>query len=117
MGAKQEALERMEELRAAMLRALEILHSVRALFELKPDATRAEFARFVGRALERLPEVQALEWIPRVAGADRAAWEAAARADGFADYTFRVIDADGGLATAPDADEYWPVQYVEPVTY
>ena len=54
-GARQEALERMEELRSAMLRALEILYAARALFELKPDATRAEFARFVGHALERLP--------------------------------------------------------------
>ena len=113
-GARQEALERMEELRAAMLRALEILHAVRALFELKPDATRAEFARFVGHALERLPELQALEWIPRVAAGGRASLEAAARAEGFADYTLRVIDARGRLAPAPEADEYWPVHYVEP---
>lgn len=113
-GAKEEALERMEELRAAMLRALEILHAVRALFELKPEATRAEFQRFVGHALERLPELQALEWIPRVSGSGRAAIEASARADGFADYTFHAIDARGRLAPAPEAEEYWPVHYVEP---
>ncbi len=113
-GARQEALERMEELRAAMLRALEILHAVRALFELKPDVTRAEFARFVGRALERLPELQALEWIPRVDAAGRARLEAAARDEGLADYTLRAIDGRGRLAPAPEASEYWPVHYVEP---
>jgi DNA-binding NtrC family response regulator/CHASE1-domain containing sensor protein len=113
-GVRAEALERMEELRAAMLRALEVLHAVRALFEIKPDVSRAEFARFVGGAIERLPELQALEWIPRVAAADRAALEAAARAEGLADYEFRSIDARGRLVVAPAAEAYWPVHYVEP---
>ena len=70
-GAKQEALERMEQLRDEMLRAMEILHSVQALFEVKPEVTRAEFRRFVQSALNRLPELQALEWIPRVPAAAR----------------------------------------------
>lgn len=113
-GARAEALERMEELRAAMLRALEILHAVRALFELKPGVTRAEFGRFVGGAIERLPELQALEWIPRVSGAERAIWEAAARAEGVEDYALRALDARGRVAPAPEAEEYWPVHYVEP---
>src|SRR5690606_4819247 len=84
-GVRAEALERMEELRAAMLRALEVLHAVRAFFEIKPGVTRAEFAHFVGGAIERLPELQALEWIPRVPAEERAALEAAARAEGFSD--------------------------------
>lgn len=113
-GAKQEALERMEELRSAMLRAMEILHAVRALFELKPDASRAEFRRFVGHALECLPELQALEWIPRVPGERRAELEEAARAEGFPEFGLRAIDARGRLIPAPDADEHWPVHYVEP---
>lgn len=113
-GARQEALERMEELRSAMLRALEVLHAVRALFELKSGVTRAEFGRFVDGAIKRLPELQALEWIPRVAGAERAALEAAARADGFVEYALRAIDGRGRLAEAAEAEEYWPVHYVEP---
>lgn len=113
-GARQEALERMEELRSAMLRALEILHAVRALFELKPEVSRSEFGRFVGGAIERLPELHALEWIPRVPGSERAALEAAARAEGFANYALRAIDGRGRLVAAPAADEYWPVHYVEP---
>ena len=114
-AAKQDALERMEELRAALLRALEILHAVHALFELKPEAGRAEFARFVRRALDRLPELHAIEWIPRVRGAGRAAVEAAARAEGLADFCFCDRDGRGGLTPAPEREEYWPVAYVEPV--
>lgn len=113
-GAKQEILERMEELRSALLRALEILHAVQALFEIKPTATRAEFARFVGRALKRQPELQALEWIPRVAGVDRASWVHGARGEGLEDFDFREIDARGELVAAGPRDEYWPVAYAEP---
>lgn len=113
-GARQEALERMEELRSAMLCALEILHAVRALFELKADVSRAEFARFVGGALERVPELQALEWMPRVPAALRGAVEAAARADGLAGFSFNELDAHGRIAPAAAREEYWPVVYVEP---
>ena len=114
-AAKQDALERMEELRAALLRALEILHAVQALFELKPEAGRAEFARFVRRALDRLPELHAIEWIPRVRGGGRAAVEAAARSEGLGDFCFCERDGRGGLTPAPEREEYWPVAYVEPV--
>ncbi|MCX6936900.1 MAG: sigma 54-interacting transcriptional regulator [Verrucomicrobia bacterium] len=114
-GARQECLERMEELRSAMLRALEILHAVRALFELNPRVGRAEFAGFVGGAVKRLPELQALEWIPRVSRAERSALEQAALADGVAEFGLRVIDARGRLVPAPEADEYWPVNFVEPI--
>jgi len=113
-GARQEALERLEELRVSLLRALEIQHAVRALFELKPDLSRADFARFVEGALARLPELHALEWIRRVPGAERDACEAAARADGVAGFEFREIGARGELVRAGEREEYWPVCYAEP---
>ena len=114
-GAKQEALERMEQLRSEMLRTMEILHSVRALFEVKPGVTREEFRHFVQSALVRLPELQALEWIPRVTHAERSAFEAAARADGIAGFHFKEIDASGQIAAAAEREEYFPVFYAEPV--
>jgi signal transduction histidine kinase len=114
-GAKQEALERMEQLRGEMLRAMEILHSVQALFELKPNVTRAEFQRFVQAALTRLPELQALEWIPRVTAAERRAYEQAAAADGLPGFHFTEIGAGGGIVAASDRAEYWPVFYAEPI--
>ncbi|MFH1498335.1 MAG: CHASE domain-containing protein [Verrucomicrobiota bacterium] len=115
-GAKQEALERMEQLRGAMMRTLEILHAVQALFEVKPEVGRAEFRRFVRSALKRLPELQALEWIPCVSAGQRADFEAAAAADGLAGFHFTEIAPDGQLLMAGRRDEYLPVFYVEPVT-
>jgi signal transduction histidine kinase len=114
-GAKQEALERMEQLRSEMLRTMEILHSVRALFEVKPGVTREEFRHFVQSALVRLPELQALEWIPRVSQAERPAFEAAALADGIEGFHLKEIDASGQIAVAAARPEYFPVFYAEPV--
>ncbi len=114
-GAKQEALDRMEQLRSDMLRTMEILHSVQALFEVKPEVTRAEFHHFVQSALVRLPELQALEWIPRVSAIDRERFEARARADGFESFRFTEIDETGQLVPAPRRAEYCPVFYAEPI--
>ncbi len=113
-GAKQEALERMDQLRSEMLRALEILHAVQALFEVKPDVTRVEFNRFVGSALERLPELQALEWIPRVEGERRAEFEQSASRDGFETFSITEIADDGSIQLAGQRKLYFPVYFVEP---
>lgn len=113
-GAKQESLERMERLRAGMLRTLEILHSVRALFEVKPEVTRQEFRRFVNSALKRLPELQALEWIPKVPHALRQRYEEDAARDGLDGFHFTEIDAQGALIPAAERAGYLPVFYAEP---
>ncbi|MFO1451586.1 MAG: CHASE domain-containing protein [Opitutaceae bacterium] len=113
-GAKQEALERMERLRSGMLRTLEILHSVRALFEVKPEVSRTEFGRFVRLALRRLPELQALEWIPRVSHSERARFEAEAARDGLDGFRFTELDETGALVPAREREEYLPVFYAEP---
>jgi DNA-binding NtrC family response regulator len=104
----------MDQLRVAMLQSLEVLYSAQGLFELKPDITRVDFARFVTRALERLPELHALEWIPRVPGPERASCEASAVAAGLDGFVFREIDPRGRLIRAAARDEYWPVLYAEP---
>jgi signal transduction histidine kinase/AmiR/NasT family two-component response regulator len=113
-GAKQEILERLDELRSSLLRALEILHAVQTLFAVKPDISRTEFRRFVQSALVRLPELQALEWIPRVVAGDRLAYEAAAQADGLDGFRFTELTAVGRIETAGERAEYWPAYYVEP---
>lgn len=105
----------MEQLRSDMLRTMEILHSVQALFEVKPEVSRAEFHHFVQSALVRLPELQALEWIPRVSAADRGKFEARARADGFQSFHFTEIDEHGRLISALERPEYCPVFYAEPI--
>jgi PAS domain S-box-containing protein len=55
-----------------------------------------------------------LSWSPRVADRDRAAFEAAIRAGGDADYAIRDRTSDGQLVAAAQKPDYFPLLYVEP---
>jgi CHASE1-domain containing sensor protein len=93
---------------------LEVLRSVPALFEASSEVTRAEFRAFVRDALARNPWIYALEWIPRVPGAERSKFEAAAVADGLAGYHFKQDAPSGPPVPAETRSEYFPLFYMEP---
>lgn len=105
--------ERMRLLRSSTLRCLEVLHAMASFLEESPALTREGFRRFVRGPLERLPELQALEWIPHVAASERDDYEAAARRDGLDG--FRVTELrEGVVAPARARESYHPVFFVEP---
>ncbi len=107
--------ERVEQLRTQVLRSMESLNAISALFTAVPETTRSEFRTFVAAMLERQPELQALEWIPRVAAAEREAYELAAAADGLDGFRITELTADGALVPAGIRGEYFPVFYLEPL--
>ena len=75
---------------------------------------RAEFQTFVKPFLLHHGCVQAMEWIPRVRDAERAAYEEAARQEGFPDFHIAERQAQGRMVRAARRDEYFPVYFVEP---
>lgn len=75
--------------------------------------SRPQFSAFAGELLRSGAGLQALEWIPRVRDADRAAVTATAR-EAFPGFTITERDASGRLVPEPRRDEYFPVYYVEP---
>ncbi|HEY4920951.1 MAG TPA: EAL domain-containing protein [Xanthobacteraceae bacterium] len=87
------------------------LTALRALFESSPDVTRAQFATFTGRLLQKETAVQDFSWIPRVARADRAKLEQAAVRDGMAGYVIKTVTADNRVILSPPQDEYLPIFY------
>lgn len=108
--------ERRHLLRSGLTRSLSTLVSVAAVMETWPDLSREQFRQFTQHALAQNPEISSVTWVPRVAGDQRAAIEAAVQAEGFADFQFRAMDADGGFTGEPagQSTEYFPVLYVEP---
>jgi len=109
-----EAIRVAASLRSQLELPLEIVAATAALFEASEDVSRAEFERFARPALARHPGIRALEWIPIVPSRDRAAVEAAARADGLSTFEFRRQQPDGSMVRAPDRDEHLPILYMEP---
>lgn len=109
------AHDRTEVIRGQILRSMEVLHGIVAFFDTRDQISREEFGIFVSSFLARQPELQALAWDPRVPGAERAAWENRARAEGFVEFHFTEEKAEGELMPALPREEYFPVYYLESV--
>ncbi|HWB58341.1 MAG TPA: CHASE domain-containing protein [Chthoniobacteraceae bacterium] len=108
------AQERLEILQNRMLGSLEVLHSVAAFYSANEHFSRVDFDKFVADARVRHPELQGLSWDPLVTDAQREDYEAAAHRDGFTDFKFSELNADGRMVAATHREEYVPVYYEQP---
>jgi len=93
------------------------LEGITALFNIFGNISRQQFQEFITqrKRYANMPGIQALELIPRVPDAERAAYEKAARQDGLHDFQFTERTPDGNLVAAAKRDEYFPVYFVEPL--
>jgi PAS domain S-box-containing protein len=100
----------------------EMMHKLRdteleglALFcETNPTATAEEFKRYTSY-LTKNPAIQAWEWIPAVAMADKPRFEWEARAAGWKGFEIWQKDAQGKRVPAAERDFYYPVFQVAPL--
>ncbi|MCX7424874.1 MAG: CHASE domain-containing protein [Planctomycetia bacterium] len=89
------------------------LRSVKWFYDGSDEVERHEFARFVLPIIETRKSIPCLQWVPRVAAADRAKHERAAAGEGLANY--QIVEYPRGTRTPATArDEYFPVFFVEP---
>jgi CHASE1-domain containing sensor protein len=84
-------------------------------YNASTSVTGKAFAAFVAPILKTRPGIQAFEWIPRVAYAELARFEAEARRNGLKDYRIYQFDAKGHKVPAAPRQYYYPVYYVEPL--
>lgn len=110
-----EVASRAQRLKREVDRHLEVVLSLRGFFEASKTISREQFKAFVDSALQRHPDIQALEWIPRVPDEERLALEAAARKEGLTGYAISERGSRGELVPAAFRAEYFPVYYVEPL--
>lgn len=92
---------------------LNSLHAIEGLYASSPQVTRARFHTFVNNILPHSSGIHAIRWIPRVAGAERKKYEAAAIKDGYATYRFAEMNTQKQLVTAGKRHEYFPVYFSE----
>ncbi len=91
--------------------SFELMQTVPALFNVKPDATRAEFSRFVKLAGS---SYAAIQWAPRVTEATRAEFEQAAQAGVAKNFEIREAKGESMLVRAQVRAVYVPLLYIEP---
>jgi signal transduction histidine kinase/CheY-like chemotaxis protein len=111
----QLAQEHMALLRSKIGGSMEVLQATVSLWEVHLVASRQEFGMFVRRSLQQHPELKALQWIPRVAAEDRAAYERAAYEDGYLDFQLTELAGERPRPAAARS-EYFPAFFVEPLS-
>ena len=75
--------------------------------------TAREFAQYTEH-LAKIPKVLAWEWVPVVPAAEKARFEAQARASGLQGFEIWQLNAQGGKTPATGRKRYYPVWYVAP---
>lgn len=90
------------------------LHAIESFYTSSSRVERHEFGNYVRHLLSHYPGIQALSWNPRVTAGERAAYETKARADGFHDFRFTELDAQGRIQPAAAREEYVPVYFIQP---
>jgi two-component sensor histidine kinase/integral membrane sensor domain MASE1 len=91
------------------------LHSISALYGSSNSVERDEFANFTADLRARYEGMEGISWDPRVPGGQRAAFEAARRAEGFAMFEITEFDAQGAIVRAAERPEYFPILFREPL--
>jgi PAS domain S-box-containing protein len=93
----------------------EMIYSLRSAFVSQRDVNRKEFRHAAQEILGRHPGVQALEWTQIIKDDERAAIEEKASRELGHPFAIKHRTSVDGFITAPRADEYPAILYIEPL--
>ena len=110
---RKDVSERAESLYREVTINFETLHSLSILFDEDNIPAFTRFSLQAKKIMSRYNDIQALEWIPRVAHAQRKNLEINQHQQ-YPDFEITERVEQGHMITAKDREEYFPVYYVEP---
>jgi PAS domain S-box-containing protein len=92
---------------------VQVLLGVRALYDSSESVSADEFKRYTRGFLLRHPYMYSLDWMPRVKGKDRLAFET--HASELLGVAYRILEAtdEDKIVVAGQRSEYWPLLYSE----
>lgn len=91
--------------------AIDILTSIDAFFQASEQVTAKEFISFTTMQMQKRPGIYSLSWNALVTAAERPAFEASLRAQGFPTYQITERTPTGQLVRAAARPQYVPVTY------
>ncbi len=89
--------------------------SVSDLFKASNKVSRHQFGIFTQSLREKHPEIQAVEWLPRIPYAMLDKFEQAVRDEGYSNFRVTERDSDGKLRPAGKREEYFPITFIAPM--
>lgn len=111
----QVAALQIESVKQTIDKDIQVLRSIKSLYDASVEVSREEFGSFVSQTLETNSSIQALEWIPLVPGPELQAFESQARLQGLTQFVVSEREPDGTLGPVGERDEYFPVFFLEPL--
>lgn len=102
-------------LREAMDNVLDSTQTLADIAMATGGLDRQAFSLVARGLLRRHPEIQALEWLPRVSASELPAFEQAVRAEGFPGFSVKERSGSGTLQPVSLRDEYFPILFIEPM--
>lgn len=94
---------------------IEAVHALKGLYESSTEVTFNEFNKLTRYQLDRHQSIRALEWVPRVPQAERAAFEQSARQH-YPDFEIAEPGPQGSMIRAQQRPVYYPVYFLAPLT-
>lgn len=94
-----------------LTRYVEINQNIKTFFDSSNTVSADEFKYFTGAFLNDHPDIQALEWIPRVPAEKRADYERQWQIS----FTRQASDNENAVRPAAGQADYYPIIFVEPL--
>ena len=91
----------------------EAVYALKGLYDSSENVTADEFKQFSSQLLVRHPNIQALEWSPKVKHSQRIDYELSRQQD-YPEFIIIERNQQGNMVTADVRDEYFPVSFLEP---
>ncbi|MFH0983725.1 MAG: PAS domain S-box protein, partial [Planctomycetota bacterium] len=90
----------------------DLTYSLAAFYDASKEVERDEFATFIKPLLLKYPQIESLEWAPRVPASARSAIEQYAQRQGHRDFEITEQAGSSGPVRAAPRPEYFPVLWV-----
>ena len=114
-GFTRAAVERLDRLDSSIELSLNDLMVLGAYYDAASNIDRATFQRLTRPLLGQVSPIQALEWIPRVADAQRMRFIRSAQREGYTDFDFVRRSQRGAMVPEGRRSEYFPVYFLDPL--
>ena len=111
---QQDINEQVHRLEARIDAKLEVINSLKLLFDSSDQVEPKEFKQFTHNLLARHKDIQALEWVPKVKHSDRATFIKQRRQD-YPAFEITQQVSQGRMIRAQKRSEYFPVSFLEPL--
>jgi len=111
---KHESSERILTIQRAFALSQLAIEASQSFFSSIDDIDYLKFKRFSSPLFSKLPDIHAIEWIPRIKHSEINEYLSKIQGESFSDFRLTERNVKGELVNVLSRQEYYPVYYVEP---